>query len=201
MTSEHSSVLAPQVQRVLTRLEREDADERRRGVPEAQRSRQVPPTTGRFLFALAGKPLCRTLEIGGSRGYSSIWLASAAALGGGSLISLEHDPRKIAAWRANLEEAGLTANAQLVEGNAFETLSALEGGFDLCFLDAEKDDYERLFALARAKLRRGGVVVADNVLSHAGTLAAYSRARQSDPALVSVTIPLDHGLELSVILS
>jgi caffeoyl-CoA O-methyltransferase len=201
MTSEHSSVLAPQVQRVLTRLEREDADERRRGVPEAQRSRQVPPTTGRFLFALAGKPLCRTLEIGGSRGYSSIWLASAAALGGGSLISLEHDPRKIAAWRANLEEAGLTANTQLVEGNAFETLSALEGGFDLCFLDAEKDDYERLFALARAKLRRGGVFVADNVLSHAGTLAAYSRARQSDPALVSVTIPLDHGLELSVILS
>jgi caffeoyl-CoA O-methyltransferase len=194
-------VLGTAARRVLERLEREDADERRRGVPEAERSRQVPPTTGRFLFALAGRPSCRTLEIGGSRGYSSIWLASAAALGGGSLISLEHDPRKITAWRANLEEAGLTANAKLVEGDAFETLSALEGGFDLCFLDTEKDDYERLFALARAKLRRGGAVVADNVLSHAGTLAAYSRARQSDPALVSVTIPLDHGLELSVILS
>jgi hypothetical protein len=43
-------------------------------------------------------------------------------------------------------------------------------------------------------------VIADNVLSHEETLGAYSRARQSDPTLESVTLPLDRGLELSAVL-
>ena len=72
--------------------------------------------------------------------------------------------------------------------------------FDLVFLDAEKDDYEELFRLAREKLEPGAVVVADNVLSHPDPLAQYSAARQADPTLLSVTVPLDRGLELSVVL-
>ena len=72
--------------------------------------------------------------------------------------------------------------------------------FDLVFLDAEKDDYERLFVLAREKVEPGALIVADNVLSHAETLAEYSAARQADPSLVSTTVPLDRGLELSVVL-
>ncbi len=73
--------------------------------------------------------------------------------------------------------------------------------FDVVFIDAEKDDYERLFGLVRAKVEPGALVVADNVLSHAATLGAYSAARQADPTLSSVTVPLDNGLELSVVLS
>ena len=67
------------------------------------------------------------------------------------------------------------------------------------FLDAEKDDYEQLFQLARAKVEPGAVFVADNVLSHE-ELKPYSAARQADPTLESVTVPLDRGLELSVVL-
>ena len=44
-------------------------------------------------------------------------------------------------------------------------------------------------------------MIADNVLSHAETLGAYSKARQADPTLESVTVPLDRGLELSVVLN
>ena len=73
--------------------------------------------------------------------------------------------------------------------------------FDVVFLDAEKEDYEQLFQVAREKLEPGALVVADNVLSHADALGAYSRARQDDPTLESVTLPLDRGLELSVVLS
>jgi len=87
-----------------------------------------------------------------------------------------------------------------VAGDAFETLPALEDVFDVVFLDAEKDDYERLFQLARGKLEPGGLTVADNVLSHVEVLGAYSSARQADPDLESVTLPLDRGLELSVVL-
>ena len=71
---------------------------------------------------------------------------------------------------------------------------------DLVFIDAEKEDYEELFALVREKLEPGGLVVADNVLSHVDPLGEYSRKRQSDPSLASVTIPLDRGLEVTVVL-
>jgi predicted O-methyltransferase YrrM len=116
------------------------------------------------------------------------------------VLSLEHDPVKAEAWRRNISEAGVEDWADLVEGDAFETLPAIDDVFDVVFLDAEKDDYERLFQLARAKLEPGAIVVADNVLSHADALGAYSVARQADPTLESVTVPLDRGLELTVIL-
>jgi len=195
-------VLDGAVRTALARLEEQDRAERDDGVPSERRSRQIAPTTGRFLFALAASQAgVEVLEIGGSRGYSSIWLAAGARVLAGRVVSLEHDPEKCAAWRANIAEAGLEEWAELVEGDAFTTLREIEDTFDLVFLDAEKDGYEALFTLARPLLEPGGLVVADNVLSHADTLAAYSAARQADETLVSVTLPLDSGLELSVVLS
>jgi predicted O-methyltransferase YrrM len=186
---------------VLSRLEAQDAEEREAGLPSEQRSRQVAPTTGRFLFAIAASQAgVEVLEIGGSRGYSSIWLAAGARVLGGRVVSLEHDPVKCEASRTNVADAGLEEWAELAEGDAKETLAATEDTFDVVFLDAEKDDYETLFALARPLLEPGGLVVADNVLSHVETLGAYSAARQTDPSLSSVTVPLDRGLELSVVL-
>jgi len=194
-------MLDDRVRDVLARLEREDADERDRGVPASRRSRQVTPETGRFLFALvAPQTDCEVLEIGASRGYSTIWLAAGVRHLGGRVLSLEHDPRKIDAWRRNTDEAGVGAWADLVEGDAFESLAAIDDVFDVVFLDAEKDDYERLFELARTTLEPGALVVADNVLSHEETLGAYSKARRADPTLESLTVPLDRGLEVSVVL-
>jgi predicted O-methyltransferase YrrM len=180
-------MLDDRVRAVLDRLAAEDADERARGLPQNLRARAVSPTTGRFLFALvAPQNACEVLEIGGSRGYSTIWLAAGARILGGRVLSLEHDPAKCEAWRRNVEEAGLPA---------------IEDVFDVVFIDAEKEDYERYFELSRPKLEPGGLVVADNVLSHEETLGAFSRARQEDPGLESVTVPLDRGLELSVVLA
>ena len=197
-----ASVLDDRVRAVLTRLEREDADERARGVDRALRARAISPSTGRFLFTLvAPQAACEVLEVGGSRGYSTIWLAAAARILGGRVVSIEHDPAKCESWRSNVEEAGLSDWAELVEGDAREELHEIEDVFDVVFIDAEKEDYERHFELARPKLEPGGLVVADNVLSHEETLGAYSRARQADPDLVSVTVPLDRGLELSVVLA
>ncbi|HET8968934.1 MAG TPA: class I SAM-dependent methyltransferase [Gaiellaceae bacterium] len=194
-------MLDERVRAVLARLEEEDAAERAAGLPSMQRSRQIAPATGRFLFALAASQAgVEVLEIGGSRGYSSIWLAAGARVLGGRLVSLEHDPAKCEAWRGNVADAALAEWAELIEGDAHTVLAATEDTFDIVFLDAEKDDYERLFARARPLLEPGGLVIADNVLSHADTLGAYSAARQADPSLSSVTISLDRGLELSVIL-
>ena len=194
-------MLDDRVRAVLNRLEEEDRSEREAGLPAAQRSRQVTPATGRFLFTvIAPQTAVEVLEIGGSRGYSTIWLAAAARILGGSVVSLEWDPAKIGAWRSNVDEAGLTEWADLVEGDAFETLETIEDIYDVVFLDAEKADYEALFGLTRGKVEPGALVIADNVISHV-ELHSYSAARQSDPTLTSVTVPLDRGLELSTVLS
>jgi len=189
------------VRTVLARLEAEDAEERAQGVARELRSRQVARTTGQFLFALvAPQADCEVLEIGGSRGYSTIWLAAGVRNFGGRVLSLEADPVKCETWRRNIAEAGVEGTAQLIEGDAFETLPAIDDVFDIVFIDAEKEQYERLFEIARSKVEPGALFVADNVLSHEETLGGYSRARQSDSTLESVTLPLDRGLELSSVL-
>ena len=195
-------MLDDKVRAILARLEAEDAEERAQGVPREQRSRQVARTTGQFLFALAAPQWdCEVLEIGGSRGYSSIWFGAGVRHLGGRVLSLESDPAKCEAWRRNVAEAGLEEWLELVEGDAFQTLPEIQDVFDIVFIDAEKESYEALFELARDKVEPGALFVADNVLSHADTLAAYSAARQADPTLESVTVPLDRGLELSVVLN
>ena len=165
------------------------------------RFRNVEPETAELLGVLVRAARARrVLELGTSNGYSTIWLADAVEATGGTLTSVEIDPARTALARANLDRAGLAA--ELVTGDAAETLRAsADGCFDLVFLDAEKDDYETLFRLGRPLLEPGGLVIADNVLSHAQTLGAYSAARQADPTLSSVTVPLDRGLELSVVLA
>jgi caffeoyl-CoA O-methyltransferase len=194
-------VLDDRVRAMLARLEAEDADERARGVPREERARQVARTTGQFLFAfVAPQTDCEVLEIGGSRGYSSIWLGAGVRYLGGRVLSLESDPVKAEAWRRNTAEAGLEDWVELIEGDALETIPGIADVFDVVFLDAEKEHYEELFQRARKKLEPGAVVIADNVLSHEEELGAYSRARQSDPTLESVTVSHDRGLELSVIL-
>jgi len=194
-------MLDDRVRGVLERLEREDAEERERGLPPEERSRAVARSTGQFLFALVAPQWdCEVLEVGASRGYSSLWLGAGVRYLGGHLTSLESDPRKIEAWRTNIAEAGLEEWVDLIEGDASETIPSIDDVFDIVFLDAEKEDYEELFRHARTKLEPGALVVADNVLSHEEVLGAYVRARQSDPSLESVTVPLDRGLELSAIL-
>ena len=194
-------MLDDRVRSVLARMEAEDAAEQQAGVPVDQRSLAVGPESGRLLFALvAPNPGCEVLKLGGSRGYSTIWLAAAARILGGRVVSLEQDERKVEQWRRNIADAGLDEWADLVVGDAKETLPVLEDGFDLVFLDAWKDDYELLFAFAREKLDPGGVVVADNVTT-SDTVQAYAAARQADPTLVSVSVPVGHGLEVTTVLA
>ena len=185
-------MLDDRVRAVLERLEREEPQPP--GVP-------VAPATGRFLFSLVSPQTdCEVLEIGAGRGYSTIWLAAGVRNLAGRILSLERDESCVADWRRNLAEAGLEETALLVEGDARETLREVDDVFDVVFLHAANRFYEELFALARERLEPGALVVADDVILHADQLAAYSEARQADPTLLSVTVPLDRGLELSVVL-
>jgi caffeoyl-CoA O-methyltransferase len=186
-------MLDERVRAVLARMEADEA---------AAPAVPVPPETGRFLFALvAPQTDCEVLEVGAGRGYSTLWLAAGVRYLGGRVLSLEKRPEMAAEWRRNVADAGLEQWAELVEGDALETLGAIEDVFDVVFLDAAKDEYERYFELARRKLEPAGLVLADNVLSHERVLGPYCRARQDDPTLLSVTVPIGSGVEMTVVLS
>ena len=149
-------MLDDRVRSVLARMEAQDADDHGKDIPVSERSLAVGPDSGRLLFALvAPNAGCEVLEIGSSHGYSTIWLAAAARILGGRVVTLEQEPGKIDVWRRNIADAGLEEWAELVEGDAKETLSELEDGFDVVFLDAWKDDYEAAVR-ARADEARPG---------------------------------------------
>jgi predicted O-methyltransferase YrrM len=194
-------MLDDSVRAVLRRMEEENERDAQAGVPLDERSLQIPPTSGALLFALAsGRPGCEVLELGGSRGYSTIWLGAAVRTHGGHVTSLEASPAKLEASARNIADAGLEEWIDVIPGDAFASLEGLDGPYDLVFLDAWKRDYEPLFQLVRSRLEPGAIVVADNVVDHPD-LAGYSAARQSDPTLVSVTVPIDNGLEVTTVLT
>ena len=194
-------MLDDRVRAVLRRMEMENDRDAESGIPLEERSLQIPPSSGALLFALAsGRPGCEVLELGGSRGYSTIWLGAAVRAHGGHVTSLEASPAKLEASARNIADAGLEEWIDVVPGDAFVSLEELDGPYDLVFLDAWKRDYEPLFELVRRRLEPGAIVVADNVVDHPD-LAGYSAARQADPTLVSVTVPLDNGLEVTTVLT
>lgn len=184
---------------MLDSLERQDADEREAGAPRETRLRQVTPDVGRFLHMLVlGARPQRIVEIGTSGGYSTIWLASAARLTGAHLVTLEIDPMKVARARRNLDEAGLSDVATVVEGDAFAFLRGRVEPIDFCFLDAEKEDYEAFFELAVPLLPPGSILVADNITSHAKELAPFVKRALSDARVVAVAVPLGRGELMAV---
>jgi predicted O-methyltransferase YrrM len=179
---------------VMDRLEALDAADRVDGTPQRRRLRAIAPEVGPFLTTLALAAGARTIvEVGTSAGYSTLWLALAAGRTGGRVITFEVDPAKVALARTTFADAGLGELVELQARDGGTGLAELAGAADLVFLDAEKDDYERLLEPAIAALRPRGVLVADNLTSHAEDLAAFRRAALSDPRLAGLVVPIGRG--------
>lgn len=189
--------MSPEAAAVLDRLYASDAAQRAAGLPASERTRNVERETGRFLNLLVRSLGARSvLEIGSSNGVSTIWLASAAIDVGGEVAGTEISPERAEEANANLRAAGLASVARVLPGDARTSTGTLRGPFDLIFIDAEKEEYVAHFVAVVDRLRLGGVVVADNVLSH--DLAAYQAMLRRRPDLDTVTLPLDRGLEYTV---
>jgi predicted O-methyltransferase YrrM len=185
------------VRAILDRLYADDERQRQAGLPTDQRTRNLTRASGEDLSLLAlATNAQRVLEIGSSNGVSTIWFALAMQRTGGFVTGTEILPERAADANANLAEAGLSTRAKVLAGNAGELTGTLAGPFDLVFIDAEKEDYaghfERVFPLVRV----GGVVIADNVLSH--DISDYQRLVRQREDCETVTIPLDRGLEFTV---
>jgi caffeoyl-CoA O-methyltransferase len=186
----------PRVAALLDRLYRDDERQRQEGLPSSQRTRNVSVETGRFLWLLARTMNARSVvEIGSSNGVSTIWLALAMRETGGSVTGTEVISARVDQANDNLRMAGLAPFGRVIEGDARQTLRSLGGPLDLVFIDAEKDDYLDHFEAAFPLVRVGGIVLADNVVSH--DLSRYQSMLRDRDDLATVTLPLERGVEFT----
>jgi predicted O-methyltransferase YrrM len=158
----------------------------------------ITPDTGRLLWILVrlARPR-RILEVGTSNAYSTIWIADAARAVGARVVTLEVNPNKARLARQNLARAGVADVVEIVEGPAQEALARLSGPFEIVFLDADRASYLGYVEAVLPKMPAEALLVADNVISHAGELADYLARVKSHPDLFSVTLPVGKGEEVS----
>ena len=124
----------------------------------------VGPVVGELLFILASAINAQNiLEIGTATGYSAIYLARGCEPVNGRVVTLELDSSRAVSARQNFEKAGLEKRIEVWEGDALKTLNELDDEFDLIFIDIEKKDYASALPDCGRLLRKGGLLVADNV--------------------------------------
>jgi len=178
----------------MQRLEQIDARDRSDGTPQMQRLRQIPPETGKFIAILAASPTHGTLvEIGTSAGYSTLWLSLACREIGTAITTYEILEDKAALARETFRQAGVDDLVELVVGDARDHLKEYSD-ISFCFLDAEKEYYLDCYELLVDGMLQGGMLVADNVISHRDELQAFIDRAESDDRVDSLILPIGKGL-------
>jgi predicted O-methyltransferase YrrM len=160
----------------------------------------IGPDTGRLLNILIKAAKARSiLELGTSYGYSTLWLADAAADTDGQVVSLELADYKAAYAREALGRAHLADRVNILVGSVLDTLPRLKGPFDFVLIDVWKELYVPCLDLVYPKLSPGAFVVADNMIYPQATQAevASYRRRVRELEFDSVLLPVGSGIELS----
>ncbi len=165
-----------------------------------ERLRNVEPETAQLLAvlvrALGAK---RLLELGTSNGYSTLWLADAARSIDGSVLSVDVDSTRTAQAMGHLSHVQLQDYVELRTEDAALTLShAADASLDMIFLDAERSAYCGYWPNLLRVLRPGGLLVVDNVLSHADEVQAFRGLVQDEDRVTEAVVPVGAGALLIV---
>ena len=179
-----------------------------------QASMQTSPEQGQFLHLMAIISGARkTLEVGVFMGYSSTWVALALPPGG-TVVACDRSAEYTARARETWREAGVEDRIDLRLGPALGTLDALiadgqSGAFDFAFIDADKSNYENYYERALVLLRKGGVILVDNVLWHGDVVNAddhrqdteairrFNRKLHADQRIMLTMATMGDGLTLA----
>jgi len=105
----------------------------------------------------------RILEIGTFTGYSAIAMAQGLPKDG-LIYTLEVNEEMERFIHEYISKSGLEKKIKLFIGDALEIIPSLEEEFDLVFINADKEQYVDYYKLAKTKLKKGGFIIADNVL-------------------------------------
>ena len=157
------------------------------------------------MFSTMIKP-SYVLEIGTYTGYSAICLAEGLAPGG-KVITLDINEELEPLVRRYFEEAGVSKRIDFRVGNAIDIIPKLDQKLDLVFIDADKKNYSDYFDLVIAKVRKGGYILADNVLwsgkviedpesadKDTQAIQTFNDKVHNDPQVENVLFPIRDGL-------
>ncbi|HSP88511.1 MAG TPA: O-methyltransferase [Ignavibacteriaceae bacterium] len=154
----------------------------------------------------------RVLEIGTAIAYSTIRIAKLLKKKG-VIHTLEVSEENAALAKENIEKSGLQNKIDLKIGNALNVMPQLQKKYDLIFLDADKEDYKRLFDYSLILLKRGGVIFVDNLLWHgfAATtkvpkeyktstkhIREFNNVFMNQPSITSTILPIGDGIGLGI---
>jgi predicted O-methyltransferase YrrM len=185
--------ISPAMLSRMHELEAIDLRDRTDGTPHGKRLRQVSPDVGRLIAMLAASaPAGPCIEIGTSAGYSTMWLALAARATGRRVTTFDTDAHKIELARATFVATEVADVIDLIHGDALKHLAEYNGiGF--CFLDAEKDIYGPAFDLVVPRMVTGGILIADNAISHEAELRPMLDRALRDERVDAVLVPIGSG--------
>ena len=163
-----------------------------------QRYRNIEPESAQFLSILIrAQQSKRVLEIGTSTGYSTLWLAEALSDTQGHMVTLEIDAERSKEAEQHAQHLKLDHCIDFQVMDALNYLKSCQKQFDFILLDAERDAYVEYWNyLPQLLQRQGGLLVVDNVLSHAEQVAEFKALVDQDERFVSSTINIGAGLLL-----
>ena len=181
-----------------------------REMEEFARRRNIPiigPAVGRLLALVAElSGSKRIFEMGSAIGYSTIWLARAAGRSA-EVYYTDGDPENARRAQSYFRRAGVAGRIVILVGDAVRLIDRVPGQFDLIFNDVDKHQYPAAFRKALPRLRRGGLLVADNALwfgrvARKATdratrgIQQFNRLLYSSKELSPVIVPLRDGVAI-----
>ena len=172
------------------------------------RSRDFPivgPQVGRVLFLLAKLTGAkRVFEMGSGFGYSAYWFAKALGAGG-KVFQTEGSKENSKQSREFFRRGGLENKSEFLVGDALELFDKVKGAFDIVFIDMDKENYPKAFKKAKPRIRRGGLILADNVLwfgkvvdgprdAETRGILEFTRLLFNDPEFFATILPIRDGV-------
>ena len=196
---------------ILKKLENQENLERENPslVPQSEKQLAITRNIGLFYnILLRGINAKNILEIGTSTGYSTLWFADAIrSKNGAKIITIEQDEKKISRAKENFEEVGVDKFIEIRHGDALKILSKMHENnnyhkkFDFAFIDADKERYIEYFDMIFPLVKIGGFIGADNIIwpeRFSEYIKPYVQHVRNNPKILSITIPIDNGEELSL---
>ncbi len=152
---------------------------------------------GRFLemlvFATGAR---RVLELGTFTGYSSLSMA-AALPPDGRIVTCDLDPVALGVARRHIAASPYADRIEIREGRAIDTITTLDGPFDLVFVDADKTSYLDYYEAVLPKLAPRGLIVADNTLGlDMDGIREFDEHVARDERTVQVVLSVRSGVSL-----
>ena len=169
----------------------------------------IGPLVGRLLYLLTKATQAnRILELGSGFGYSAYWFAKALGKEG-EVICTDNDPHNSEHAQEYFHRGKIKHKITFKVGDALKLIDEIDGQFDIIFNDVDKHQYPKAYRKAIPLLRKGGLLISDNVLwsgkvvgRHPDTdtagILTYNRLIYSSKELFTTIIPLRDGVSISI---